>query len=995
VIAQLLYRIFIWVDFPLRILFGRDIFISYSRRDGGEAYAARLAKELGEDFSCYLDQLDTPRGPQLPRQIRRELRRSRALVLLGTRAAVESLYVKLEVSRFLQTRRKIILVDVDGSLQQVSQQGEPWSKLVGVFRAPEARDASVPTPPVIGYIRDSFVFTRQDQRLRRVAWLTAVGVVLMLLAAYRISINIVDKANAKASDAESRAGAAEVRERDAADREQAAQIRANDAALRENDANTRAGVAQDRADEATSRAEQARQQEVIARANAAQQQKIATSRQVAGYASTILDDEPDLSLLLGAAAYQTFPTLEARRSLLRGLTRYTNLSALARGGTDKVRSIARSLDSSLVISGSGNGSVLLWDAAERKLIAHLAKPIDLAVTVAFSPDGTKAAWGDAMGRLFLWNPRTGAVLKQVDSQPPVYCLAFNGEDQVVTNGSEDLINFWDIHDPANPKPLEPLHTKNDQIVALALSPDGRWLVSSHNGGRLLLFDLHDRGAAPVQLGGYGSAGWQMAFDPHPGSSILAVIGLNDRLMLFDVAKRKPIELFGRHLAEKAGQCLAFSPDGKRLATGSESGSIQLWDLSGLRERKYDTWDLYEGQRVGDYKAEVSSLVFLNDSELVSGHGDGTLGFWRTDGTFPSRQIHKMHKIPDRYVQATALSPDGKTMALGDDKGQVSLWRLEGNDAPFAMSEKVHTNSVRSLAFSPDGRLLASSGPDQKLALWDVAQRCLISVSTPKSGEKWRYEEEVQARVTNPAIIYSMAFGPGRRGGLLVSRNGLGDITLWDVSDPQHVEEITTHRLVYPCPPVFSSDGKAMALGDARGNIFLFDLDRKDLGGPPITKAKRPVHSIGFAQGGDRLIVVDQMGAILTMNLRARSIIPEPLYSSGGESIIMFAAVSSDGKTVAIREPRDQVALWDIDTQTRMGELSIGQSGYLLGFSPNNKSLVCLSQNKLILYDLDPEQWGAIARQIGNRELSAGEKAQFVINKKNDAAVPRRGFRRQK
>ena len=85
---------------PLRQFFGRDFFISYTRRDAAP-YASRLAARLGETHSVYLDQLDTPRGTELPGALRRALRRASSTVLVGSPGALGSRWVRQELETFL------------------------------------------------------------------------------------------------------------------------------------------------------------------------------------------------------------------------------------------------------------------------------------------------------------------------------------------------------------------------------------------------------------------------------------------------------------------------------------------------------------------------------------------------------------------------------------------------------------------------------------------------------------------------------------------------------------------------------------------------------------------------------------------------------------------------------------------------------------------------------------------------------------------------------
>ena len=100
---------------PVRWIVGRDFFISYTRRDAAR-YAARLARLLGERHSVYLDQLDTPQGPELPPRLVRAVRRASTLVLVGSPGALASNWVRRELVEFAQTGRPVLLLDIAGAL---------------------------------------------------------------------------------------------------------------------------------------------------------------------------------------------------------------------------------------------------------------------------------------------------------------------------------------------------------------------------------------------------------------------------------------------------------------------------------------------------------------------------------------------------------------------------------------------------------------------------------------------------------------------------------------------------------------------------------------------------------------------------------------------------------------------------------------------------------------------------------------------------------------
>src|SRR5262245_8175617 len=150
----------------VRYLLGDDIFVSYSRADA-LTYAAGLADVLTKrGFSCYLDQWGTPPGRELPATLKRSLRRSALLVVIGTERAAVSDAVGQEVAEFVKNKRPVIPIDFGGTLDRAV-----WFPLIaGSAKTPETLTtltSGEPSPAIVSRIEKSCSFTRRNQRVRR------------------------------------------------------------------------------------------------------------------------------------------------------------------------------------------------------------------------------------------------------------------------------------------------------------------------------------------------------------------------------------------------------------------------------------------------------------------------------------------------------------------------------------------------------------------------------------------------------------------------------------------------------------------------------------------------------------------------------------------------------------------------------------------------------------------------------------------------------------
>jgi hypothetical protein len=276
-------RLVQWFRAPARMLFGRDVFISYARKDAA-GYAAALARELSKTHTCYLDQHAAPRGDELPRHLRRDLRRASAFILILTRAVRGSRYVEAELEAFLRTGRKTFPIAIDEDLPEAGS----WRRLSGVYRYKEAAEAfahAVHSLGVSRWVRASLIFTRQETRLR-CATLSAVCLIVAAFAA-------TDYARRNASAA--------------MDEASIAKLQATQAFERVTDAEHRRDEADRGAAAAGQRATAAQNAEAVARARAVEQQRIADSRRISGLVPSVISARPDVGLLLAAQGYQMFP----------------------------------------------------------------------------------------------------------------------------------------------------------------------------------------------------------------------------------------------------------------------------------------------------------------------------------------------------------------------------------------------------------------------------------------------------------------------------------------------------------------------------------------------------------------------------------------------------------------------------------------------------------------------------------------------------------------
>ncbi len=241
-----------------------------------------------------------------------------------------------------------------------------------------------------------------------------------------------------------------------------------------------------------------------------------------------------------------------------------------------------------------------------------------------------------------------------------------------------------------------------------------------------------------------------------------VAGAADHIIeLWDLASSDLKQTLSAHTARVS--CLACSPDGSLLASGSDDATIRLWQV--------DTG--YQSVTLFGHDGAVHSIAMSSDGRLLaSGGADGTVRLWDLTTGTAVRTLLGYGPI----VQAVAFSPVGMTLASGDSGGYITLRDIGALEVHARWA--AHEGPVNAVAFSPDGVLLASGGDDVLIAVWEVATQ-----------QGHRLEEESATTQSTAAVTFDPTGAIIGRAG----RWGWPEVTLWDAASGQILAEMTHHN----------------------------------------------------------------------------------------------------------------------------------------------------------------------------------------------------------
>jgi WD40 repeat protein len=654
-----------------------------------------------------------------------------------------------------------------------------------------------------------------------------------------------------------------------------------------------------------------------------------------------------------------------------------------KGHSAAVTSIAQSADGRVLLSGGADGKLLVWDVERGQLARTLAESLHPELrpdagqliggirAVAISRDGKLAA-SATFEEIQIWDVASGAQLHAIKKRGgDGFGFSFSPDGSLLAASVPlNVVRMWDTQSGEERKLIR-VGLLDSAISAIAFSPDGETLAMATGmpvgAGTIRFVNVKSGRETSKRLTAHGAVILALAYSPDGRQ--LASGSADQRIHVWDLESRKAIASLQGHRGFITS--LVLSPDGKQCISASADHTVRLWNL--------EKQELVSTLR-GHTDIVTGLLLSPLDGKLITASGDSTVRMWARDlkssqaidfTTAPASTTEKASPLlaaiagaaeRPHLVTSVSIAPDHRRVAalvVGPSrKGTVELRTVSGAaEKRRFVDPEIVEQSFACAGLSPDGSLLAA-GRGSYLSTFLTA--ALGMRPRPRGQEVllWNVAggDLVHRLAGHQFDVFCLSFS--RTGNLLATADIGGAVQVWNVQTGKRVasfagpdQTITDVR--------FSPDGRFVAAASAfKDSVYIWNVQTAE----EIRLQTRFPTAVTFSPDGEQLAVGS--GSFLAERSSAHGEVTvwdwrqkKPQFSIGGHTqFVMRVFYTHDGMRLWSIGFDGAARLWDLQTRYEIakleGDFNIGMSADVT--EDGNQIAVGTENGKVILWDATPQ-----------------------------------------
>jgi WD40 repeat protein len=469
----------------------------------------------------------------------------------------------------------------------------------------------------------------------------------------------------------------------------------------------------------------------------------------------------------------------------------------------------------------------------------------------------------------------------------------------------------------------------------------------------------------------------------PGSNHAVVGDESGAVSLVDIGTSAVVREYGTH--DAAVTCIAVSPDGLRVVSGSWDKTVRIWNLktgkslngplqghelalsalavspdslrvvSGSRDKTVRVWGMETGEAIGEPMRGHNNHVRLvsvspDGHRIVSAASDGTIQVWSMGSGRPMGKRMR----GSSNMSAAALTPDGRSVVFASAGRCILVFDLHIGQL-VGEPMRGHNDRIRSVAVTPDGSRVVSSSRDRTIRVWSMDT--LEPIGIPLRGHD------------RSLWCAALSFDGSR----IVSAANDGTLRVWGVENAKVVQEPVREHEQSVATVVAAPDGSSILSGSLDRTIRVWNMDTGQPVGEPLRGHENGVVALAVSQDGSVAVSGSRDKTIRVWCLKTGEAMGDPLL--GHTDGVSSVAISKDQSLVASSSRDDSIRIWCLRSRAEVATLleGRGRSVIALAVSADNAHVVSISRDRNVrVWSLETGQLAEMLRSDSPRARAGGD-----------------------